>query len=727
MSALQNRVCQHLRCIGVSVSESRRFSALVEKWATQSGLEWTVDRFKSLAVYLTQRLQGEIPQVPVGWAVRTNRHGQKIFKDPLVHRLLSRTVDSQENLRVMRSFTQLYKIIVLDKVSERQLAKFFKSVESGYTGEPALLKRTGDVLASLVPTTMAGIDWSGIWSRPVDNISTMASPGRRGPVVNNTGQMRSHSHDDYRSCDLSSLRLCEDLHELWRRHPVETVMSLFGECAHSENRVPRMWGTLMSRGIDTLPVGNIAFLQEGGAKLRSIANPTLVYQSLGEPLKRILEHATRQIKQIYTFDQDAGRETIAQWLSHGDKVWCFDLTSFTDRYPFSLQLRILEEMSKCSPVSQFDVDLMKMVASKEWRYIGPNKKERMVRWKVGQPLGFGPSFHLATLTHFMLTSALQASLNKKGDLFAIVGDDIVIRDKDLAQRYQSHTERLGVEISTSKSLISEISAEFCGKIITKDGIIPSMKLRFLQKPSQLTKALEFYGPKALPFLRKKERRWAYDAFLPKPIGLGWRAGLTMAEYLEYFDTVGLRDETLARELSQFLGRPLCLVALSQSIKRSEYGRETIDPLGSYVVTHGGPSWETVRSIHKAHGSSRSASTDTCSTATVNYQMIIDSATRQGFALARTREERLKVLEDNIQQYFDKFGYPIWGKRSTIGMPTLVKDKDRNDRPTHTEPRWRRIVKPGLFDKADQWYAEEEDNGKASAAISPEVDSNGPGF
>jgi hypothetical protein len=57
------------------------------------------------------------------------------------------------------------------------------------------------------------------------------------------------------------------------------------------------------------------------------------------------------------------------------------------------------------------------------------------------------------------------------DAFRVLGDDVVIADPGLANWFTSFLPRLGVEISTSKGIVSDRVAEFIGATITADDYV----------------------------------------------------------------------------------------------------------------------------------------------------------------------------------------------------------------------------------------------------------------
>jgi hypothetical protein len=71
---------------------------------------------------------------------------------------------------------------------------------------------------------------------------------------------------------------------------------------------------------------------------------------------------------------------------------------------------------------------------------------------------------MLALTHHLLVreSALRAGIENFSD-YALLGDDIVIRNDKVAQQYLNLMSLLGVSINLSKSVISKDFAEFASR------------------------------------------------------------------------------------------------------------------------------------------------------------------------------------------------------------------------------------------------------------------------
>jgi hypothetical protein len=71
---------------------------------------------------------------------------------------------------------------------------------------------------------------------------------------------------------------------------------------------------------------------------------------------------------------------------------------------------------------------------------------------------------MLALTHHVIVRAasLKAEIANFTD-YALLGDDIVIRHKDVADNYLELMKALGLEINMSKSVVSPVFAEFAKK------------------------------------------------------------------------------------------------------------------------------------------------------------------------------------------------------------------------------------------------------------------------
>jgi hypothetical protein len=141
-----------------------------------------------------------------------------------------------------------------------------------------------------------------------------------------------------------------------------------------------------------------------------------------------------------------------------------------------------------------------------------------VQWTKGQPLGMQSSFAIFALSHGLLVLSCAASINmpvnKAIKSFHILGDDIVIYNKALAETYVSALTDLKVGISFDKSVVSNRVAEFAGKLYTANRIF--YKPKYLPLANQfITGLYDTFGHRILRVLKPRQKLWLS---LPLPIG-----------------------------------------------------------------------------------------------------------------------------------------------------------------------------------------------------------------
>jgi len=544
------RVRQHLLALGVSEKQTEKFVSLVDTWITNSGPEWTVERVKLLKQSMLEMVvTGEHYKVPLGWAVRQNRAGEKIFKNPLLHDIFTR---AKTDMKMAFSFLRLYQAVRLKSLSPGQLRKMEKAITSPPTCSLEQLKSEASnfELRELAPREVE------LLSRIEDHsdcLMDFIGSSKRSPVFKASilGVFRydgTYSRTQAEAFEFEYVLTHDKLaNQLWNKFPLEVSKRLIGDETY-----PHVSGFSASKMID-MPAGTLVSIQEGGCKVRWIANPCLIWQAFGEPLKRKLDAFSKTVyPEIYTHDQDTGRARVSSWLAEGRTVYSYDCTSFTDRFPLVLQEVILLKLLEMGIITQFDFDAFALVMKKEW--YSPRMK-RTFRWEVGQPLGYGPSFHLATLSHAIILDNLNNHCWDR-ELWAVVGDDVVIADHGLAKAYETFMRTAaGVEINLSKSVISDRVAEFLGKLITKEGVIPSIKINSLKGPDQMTQAIAFYGEDSLSWLEGREKELALQSLLPTFMGgLGLRPkGMSYAEHLSLLNQTQVAYYQVKKDLQSFHG------------------------------------------------------------------------------------------------------------------------------------------------------------------------------
>nr|P92567.1 RecName: Full=Uncharacterized mitochondrial protein AtMg01410; AltName: Full=ORF204 [Arabidopsis thaliana]CAA69788.1 unnamed protein product [Arabidopsis thaliana] len=157
----------------------------------------------------------------------------------------------------------------------------------------------------------------------------------------------------------------------------------------------------------------------------------------------------------------------------------FDLKSATDRWPLVFLFEVVQylfDRSFASSVvnSAFACNIF------EVPFVKLKRRFSQVCFVAGQPLGYHGSWPTFALSHHILVwwCAKQVHPGVRFTSYAVLGDDVVIADQEVAKVYESALGGLGVKISYQKSLIpiqvllSLLNASGLGNLVLKREIFP---------------------------------------------------------------------------------------------------------------------------------------------------------------------------------------------------------------------------------------------------------------
>jgi hypothetical protein len=217
-------------------------------------------------------------------------------------------------------------------------------------------------------------------------------------------------------------------------------------------------------------IGKLAIVHDPELKERVIAMVDYYSQLILKPIHDELLKKLRNFSQDRTFTQDPFNE----WGSKGNNFWSLDLKSATDRFPISLQEKLLGVMMNDTEKAEL------------WRNTLVDRDYKLpsggtTRYSVGQPMGAYSSWTAFTLTHHLVVQWSAYLCNRAGFKdYILLGDDIVIRDDKVAQKYIAIMTRLGVEISMQKTHVSKNTYEFAKRWIHRGVEISGLPLRGLE-------------------------------------------------------------------------------------------------------------------------------------------------------------------------------------------------------------------------------------------------------
>jgi len=195
-------------------------------------------------------------------------------------------------------------------------------------------------------------------------------------------------------------------------------------------------------------LGSLAALKEGAGKTRIVAITDWWTQVLFRPLHDGLFAMLRLIPQDGTHDQwRPVQEWVIPRIRLGSPCFSFDLSSATDRLPVAAQKQILSRLFGSVFAWAWGVLL-----DRDWWFQG-----KPIRYAVGQPMGAYSSWAMLAVMHHVVVqmAAMRSGWVGWFPYYAIIGDDIVIADRGVADHYLAIMRTFGVAISTHKSIVSE--------------------------------------------------------------------------------------------------------------------------------------------------------------------------------------------------------------------------------------------------------------------------------
>jgi len=205
-------------------------------------------------------------------------------------------------------------------------------------------------------------------------------------------------------------------------------------------------------GLEAPSLAKLVALYEPAGKVRNIVTFDWWSQMLFSPIHKALMELLKTLSSDATFDQDGA---VHAFSHRGYKyIASLDLKSATEWIPQQLYLCIMDVIIGPKPAKLW-LDLLTL------RDITPVKdffvacRAAPVRYTRGQPMGALSSWSAMAILHHML---VQFSAYLVGHFpfsdYLVLGDDIIIAEKEVAESYKYVCGDLGVKIGLPKSYVS---------------------------------------------------------------------------------------------------------------------------------------------------------------------------------------------------------------------------------------------------------------------------------
>jgi hypothetical protein len=241
------------------------------------------------------------------------------------------------------------------------------------------------------------------------------------------------------------------------------------------------------------PLGRLSVKKEAAGKARVFAMVDVWTQSALKPLHEQLFDILRLLPNDATFDQHASVERCFTKCKMSGQSYGYDLSAATDRLPILLQEEVLSVLfgeKLASAWSHLLIDRTYYLRSAPEEFEGYS-------YAVGQPMGAYSSWAMLALTHHLLVQAAAKRVYptvKWFENYELLGDDVVIFDKEVAERYLDVMSCTGVDINLSKSVISNIDCFEFAKVTGYKGnnVSPISWKMFIQQNSLMGRASILY-------------------------------------------------------------------------------------------------------------------------------------------------------------------------------------------------------------------------------------------
>lgn len=231
--------------------------------------------------------------------------------------------------------------------------------------------------------------------------------------------------------------------------------------------------------------GRLSVKIEPAGKARVFAMVDYWTQVALKPLHDWIFSVVREIPQDGTFNQLEPVKRLLKKVRSDQKIYSFDLSAATDRIPVLLQGLLLWQIFG----RLFAATWRALLCNRDYylgatyaKAAGLGEKGVNLRYAVGQPMGAFSSWAMLALTHHAMVqfSAYRTGYHKLWfDLYAVLGDDVVIADDGVAREYKRLCQLIGLEIGIAKSLVAKNKTlEFAKKFFFQGELVSGLPVKF---------------------------------------------------------------------------------------------------------------------------------------------------------------------------------------------------------------------------------------------------------
>jgi len=433
-----------------------KFSTYILVLTKRHGAEFTVKYLKACNLAISKFLAGEPfkslrdiePDLPLP---RLTKSGLPVIIGTRDRRSLH--ANSHRVIRLWLTLFSLYRVIRIPAKAK------LNTITDGFSGNPKFLEIVGNWMEFKGPAILQRFQPKGLKLQEKLPMDESASP------TNSRSWMGMIT-------DLSLLKYSPEFFSSFVRIAERTcsvqLLKVFNELSRLApnkdspefNLLPMKdpFRTLLEKTKSPLVgLGQLQQKEEAAGKMRTFAMVDSWTQAILMPLHIYISDILRKIPNDGTASHDKAFDRVMARSKEFGCSYGYDLSAATDRLPIDLQIKLLSGLFD----KQFAIDWAKILVGRPYFLLSKDKNKNFIFeefwYKVGQPMGARSSFVMLGLTHHMLVQFCSNMLGNNGweTRYEIVGDDIVIFNKDLAAKYLEVMNLIGVPINVSKSVVSE--------------------------------------------------------------------------------------------------------------------------------------------------------------------------------------------------------------------------------------------------------------------------------
>ncbi|CEZ26297.1 RNA dependent RNA polymerase [Botrytis cinerea mitovirus 2] len=422
----------------------KKYIKSVETMRIKSGLPFTIKYMKAVKLHITRYISGQPLRTNSSLVSLTNGFPTKFL-------YLKELIDSGDpiKLRLVLTLTGYTRSIIPTKDEEKLVKPTFNSISDPYKGKENYTIPT-EFINGFVEKYK--LNFMPKWDNSLQYISNKSSPFGKSTLTGpfalfHMGHWNLNMLDHFKSLigDGSyKIMIGELLENVFKDH----------RCFHIGNSL---------NGI-----GKIAIVKDPELKQRAIAMVDYYSQLVLRPIHDGLLNKLRNLPQDRTFTQNP----FNNWgKTMGNSFWSLDLSSATDRFPISLQEKVLASILKDEAKAE---TWRKILIERDYKLPNGN----LTRYSVGQPMGAYSSWTAFTISHHLVVHfAAHLCGIENFDKYILLGDDIVINNDKVARKYIKIMTKLGVDISINKTHVSKNTYEFAKRWVKHNIEITGIPLR----------------------------------------------------------------------------------------------------------------------------------------------------------------------------------------------------------------------------------------------------------